>query len=254
MASFDSVTISCTEFLGFVGSATLLGKIVPDLNQEMNDQPKARWLTLLAALGLLCVGIDRIFFDRIVGDDPLANIEKALSIVVGCLLSALGIGLFVAALRERFPVTAMNSIKGRLLTHAFCAALSAFVCGFCLVRSIKPFDIPYFTVMVLFGVSLISDLLWTRREVRRLAVSETAKKHATQFLWSCIFFSMISSGFGMALSGFVLSSTDFIRMFGAVFWSAITGVAIYPVLRDTKRLADAAGSSQTNHANGRGSN
>lgn len=70
MASFDSVTISCTEFLGFVGSATLLGKIVPDLNQEMNDQPKARWLTLLAALGLLCVGIDRIFFDRIVGDDP----------------------------------------------------------------------------------------------------------------------------------------------------------------------------------------
>jgi hypothetical protein len=224
-----------------------LGKIVPDLNQE-KDQRKIRWLTLLAALGLLYVGIDRIFFDRIVGDDPLTNIEKALSIVAGCLLSALGISLFVAALRERFPVTAMNSIKGRLLTHAFCAALSAFVCGFCLLRSVKPLDVPYLTVMVLFAVSLISDLLWTRREVRRLAVSETAKKHATQFLWSCIFFSMISSGLGMALSGFVLSSTDFIRMFGAVFWSVITGVAIYPVLRDTKRLADAAGSNQTPHA------
>jgi hypothetical protein len=92
-----------------------------------------------------------------------------------------------------------------------------------------------------------SDLLWTRREVRRLAVSETAKKYATQFLWSCIFFSMM-------LSGFVLSSTDFIRMFGAVFWSVITGVAIYPVLRDTKRLADVAASSQTTHANGCGSN
>ena len=101
--------------------------------------------------------------------------------------------------------------------------------------------------MVLFGVSLIFDLFWTRREVRRLATSETAKKHATQFLWSCIFFSMVSLGLGMAMSSFVLFSTDFIRMFGAVFWSAITGVAIYPVLRDAKRLADAAGPSQTHH-------
>jgi hypothetical protein len=230
------------------------GKIVPDLNEEMKDQPKVRWLTLVAAVGLLYVGIDRMFFDRIVGDDPLANIAKVLSIVVGCLLSALGISLFVAALRERFPVPAMNSIKGKLLTHAFCAALSAFVCGFCLVRMVEHFDSLYFTVMILFGVSLISDLLWTRREVRRLAVSETAKKHATQFLWSCIFFSMISSGFGMALSAFVLFSTDFIRMFGAVFWSAITGVAIYPILRDAKRLADAAGPSQRTHADGCGSN
>jgi hypothetical protein len=240
--------------LGLCRFCDPLGKIVPNPNQEMNDQLKVRWLTLLAALGLLCVGIDRIFFDRIAGGDPLANIEKALSIVVGCLLSALGISLFVAALRGRFPVTAMNSIKGRLLTHAFCAAASAFVCGFCLVRSTKHFDILYLTVMVLFGVSLIFDLFWTRREVRHLAASETAKKHATQFLWSCIFFSMVSLGLGMALSSFVLFSTDFIRMLGAVFWSAITGVAIYPVLRDTKRLADAAGSSQTAHANGCGSN
>jgi hypothetical protein len=187
-----------------------------------------------------------------VGGDPLANIEKVLSIVVGCLLSALGISLFVAALTERFPVTAMNSIKGKLLTHAFCAAPSAFVCGFCLVRTIKHFDILSLTVMVLFGVSLIFDLFWTRREVRRLAASETAKKHATQFLWSCIFFSMLSLGLGMAVSGFVWSSTDFIRIFGAVFWSAITGVAIYPVLRDAKRLADAAGPSR--YANGCGSN
>ena len=220
-----------------------MGKIVPDLNEEMKDQPKVRWLTLVAAVGLLYVGIDRMFFDRIVGDDPLANIAKVLSIVVGCLLSALGINLFVAALRERFPVPAMNSIKGKLLTRAFCAALSAFVCGFCLVRMVEHFDSLYFTVMILFGASLIADLLWTRREVRRLAVSESAKKHATQFLWSCIFFSVLSFGLGMAVSGFVWFSTDFIRMFGAVFWSAITGVAIYPVLRDAKSLADTAGSS-----------
>ena len=148
----------------------------------------------------------------------------------------------------------MNSIKGKLLTHAFCAAPSAFVCGFCLVRSTKQFDVLNLTVMVLFGVSLIFDLFWTRREVRRLAASEAAKKHATQFQWSCIFFSMISLGLGMAVSGFVLFSTDFIRMFGAVFWSVITGVAIYPVLRDAKRLADAAGPSQMTYTNGCGSN
>ena len=39
----------------------------------------------------------------------------------------------------------------------------------------------------------------------------------------------------------VWSSTDFIGMFSAVFWSVITGVAIYPVLRDAKGLAGAAG-------------
>jgi hypothetical protein len=82
----------------------------------------------------------------------------------------------------------------------------------------------------LIHVSLIFDLFWTRREVRRLAASETAKKHATQFLWSGIFFSMVSLGLGMAVSGFVWFSTDFIRISGVVFWSAITSIAIYPVL------------------------
>jgi vacuolar-type H+-ATPase subunit I/STV1 len=51
--------------------------------------------------------------------------------------------------------------------------------------------------MVLFGIPLISDLLWMRRKVRRLAASEPAKKHATQFLWSGIFFSTLM---GMAVS------------------------------------------------------
>src|SRR5258708_12973093 len=69
-----------------------------------------------------------------------------------------------------------------------------------MVCAVKCVDGPYLTVSVLFGVSLISDLLWARREVRRLAVSEMAKKAATQFLWSCIFFSMLSFGLGMAVS------------------------------------------------------
>jgi len=225
-----------------------------NLARPERSSKEVQWLTLLAALGLLYVGIDRMFFDRIVGDDPMADVVKVLSIVVGCLLSALGISLFVAALRERFSVTAINSIKGKLLTDASCAAASALVFGFCLVRAIKHFDSLYLTVMVLFGASLIADLLWTRREVRRFAAGEIANNAATQFLWSCIFFSVLSFGLGMALSGFVWFSTDFIPMFNVVFWSAMTGVAIYPVLRDAKRLADAASPSQSTCANGCGNN
>jgi hypothetical protein len=98
--------------------------------------------------------------------------------------------------------------------------------------------------MVLFGAVLIADLLWTRHEVRRLATSEIAKQAATQFLWSCIFFSMISFSLGMAVSGWNWFSTDFMQRFNLLFWSAMTGIAIYPVHRDAKRLADAAEPNQ----------
>ena len=80
-------------------------------------------------------------------------------------------------------------------------------------------------------------LFWTRRAVRRLATGEIANKHAGPFLWSCIFFSMLSFMFGMAVSGYAWFSTDFMRTFGVVFWGAMTAVAIYPVRRDAKRLA-----------------
>ena len=85
--------------------------------------------------------------------------------------------------------------------------------------------------------------LWTRRDVRRLAIGEIANKHAVQFLWSCVFFSILSFMFGMAVSGYTWFSTDFMRTFGLVFWSAMTAIAIYPVRRDAKRLADAVASS-----------
>jgi hypothetical protein len=55
---------------------------------------------------------------------------------------------------------------------------------------------------------------------------------------------MHSFMFGLAASGHVWFSTDFMRTFGMVFWSAMTAVAIYPVRRDAKRLADAVASSQ----------
>jgi hypothetical protein len=219
-----------------------------DLNRDaMKDLKEIRLISLLAALGLLYVGIDRVFFDKIVGGDPLSRmIQRILTIVVGTLLSTVGFSLFVVAWRRRFSVTATNtnSITEKLLAHAFCAAPSAFVFGAFLVRSIKYWNILDFTVVVLSGASLMLVLFWTPRAVRRLATGEIANKHAGQFLWSCIFFSMLSFMFGMAVSGYVWFSTDFLRRFGVVFWSAMAAVAIYAVRRDAKRLADAVASSQ----------
>jgi hypothetical protein len=202
-------------------------RIVLNFKAGMKNPKRDRWLTLLVALGLLYVGIDRMFFDRIAGSDPLARIERTLAILAGTLLIALSISLFVAAWTRR-SLAAMNtnSVNGRLLVHAFSAAPGALVFGFCLVRTIKQFDNLSLTATVLFGAFLIADLLWTRREVWRLAASQIAKKAATQFLWSCIFFSMLSFGLGMAVSGWNWFSTDFMRAFNLLFWSAMTIIAI----------------------------
>ena len=62
------------------GPRSRFSGIVLNWNREMKGLKKVRWLTLLAALGLLSVGIDRMFFDRIVGVDPLARIERTLAI------------------------------------------------------------------------------------------------------------------------------------------------------------------------------
>lgn len=94
--------------------------------------------------------------------------------------------------------------------------------------------------MVLSGASLACVLFWTRREVGTVAASEAAKKHAGQFLWSCVFFCMLSFMFGMAVSGYAWFSADFLRRFGVIFWGAMTAIAIYPVRRDAKRLAGTA--------------
>ena len=137
----------------------------------------------------------------------------------------------------------IDSLKGRLLAHAFGAAPLAFVIGLFLVRATKDADLA--DVAVLSGLALMVVLFRTRRWVRRLAAGETAKPHAKQFLWSCLFLGMISLGFGMQVAGFAWFSTDFMRTFGAVFWAALTAVATYPVRRDAKRLADAAGQGRT---------
>jgi len=123
----------------------------------MKDPTILRWVTLLAALGLLYVGIDRLFFDRIAGSDPLARIERTLAILVGTLLVAVSISLIVTAWTGR-PLAARNtnSTKGKLLLHAFSAAPGALVFGFCLVRTIQHFDSLYLTVMILFGAIPVS--------------------------------------------------------------------------------------------------
>jgi magnesium-transporting ATPase (P-type) len=142
----------------------------------------------------------------------------------------------------------INSLTGKLLVDALWAALVAFVFGLCFGRTlIKQFDSLYFTGMVLSGTLLIFVLFWTRRAVRPLVTakhltSAIAKKSARQFLWSCIFFAVISSTFGVAVSGVVWYSSDFIRKFGAVWWAVLTCVAIFCVRRDAKRVTDAVSS------------
>jgi uncharacterized membrane-anchored protein len=132
----------------------------------------------------------------------------------------------------------------KLFADAYCAAVGSFVFGLFLVRTIEHFDIRYVAGMVLCAAFLIFVLFSTRHEVRRFAISQRAEKHADQFLWSCIFFSMLSFSFGIAVTALILYSADFTRTFGAVWFGALTCVGIYPVLRDAKRLADAAGPSQ----------
>ena len=197
----------------------------------MKDSTTFRWVTLFAALVLLYAGIDGMFVD-----------ETTHSVLVDTALIVVGICLVADAWRGR-RLFATNTNK--LLVHAFSAAPGAFVVGICLVRTIKHSDVGYLTFIVLFAACLVADLFWTRHEVRRLAARETAKKSAATFLWSCIFFSMISLSLGMQVAGFVWYGNDFLQRFGLIFWSAITGIAIYPVCRDAKTLADAASPSQS---------
>jgi high-affinity Fe2+/Pb2+ permease len=192
------------------------------------------------------MGSTAFFFDRIVGSDPLAWIDRTHAILVGTLLITFSISLFAVAWTG-YPITAMSidsTAVRKLFAYAYCVAVGSFVFGLFLVRTIEHFDIRYVTGMVLCGAFLICVLFWTHREVRRSAISETAGKHADQFLWSCIFFSMLSLSFGIAVTALILYSADFTRTFGAVWFGALTCVGIYPVLRDTKRLADAVGPDQ----------
>ena len=110
----------------------------------------------------------------------------------------------------------------------------------------KDLDNLHLTIGALLGVCLMFVLFWTYRAIRRLPAGETAKISARQYLWSCIFFSMLSLSFGFAVSGMIRYSTDFLRIFSAIWFGALTCVGIYPVVRDTKRLADTAAPSQIN--------
>ena len=121
------------------------------------------------------------------GSDALSTVQRILTIVVGILLSTVSVSLLVVAWRGRFPVTAMNtnSVREKLLAHAF-APHPQHSCGSVfLVRTIRYVNIPDFTAVVLSGASLKFVLFRTRRVVRRLVTGEIANKHADQFLCSC---------------------------------------------------------------------
>ena len=131
-------------------------------------------------------------------------------------------------------------MTGKLMAHAFCGAFAAFVFGLCLGHTLaKHLDSVHSTGMVLAGVALVFVLLWTHHVVKRVAGPEASRECARQFLWSCVFFAMISGTFGLQVSGLTWFGTDFLRKFGFLFWSLLTGVAIFPVQRDARRLARA---------------
>jgi hypothetical protein len=122
------------------------------------------------------------------------------------------------------------------MLDAFAAAVAAFGFGLCLGHTlIKHFDGLYSTGLALSSALLMFVLFSTWRAVRS-TTSGTARKGAGQFLASCIFFSMITSTFGISVSGLLWYSADFLRTFGVVFWAFITCVAIFPVRRDAKRV------------------
>jgi hypothetical protein len=134
----------------------------------------------------------------------------------------------------------IGSMTRKLMLCASCCALAAFVLGLSLGHVlIKRLDDLYPTGAVLSGAALVFVLFRTHLAGMRLSVSEAARKSALQFLWSCVFFAMISATFGLQVAGVSWFSTDFLRKFGFVFWSLLTLIAIFPVRRDARRLANA---------------
>jgi hypothetical protein len=120
--------------------------IVLNLNRERKDPKKVRWgYTLLAALVLLYVGIDSMFFDSIAGSGPLTWIDRTHAILLDTLLVTISISLVVVAWTGR-PIGALNTNSttvGKLFAYAYCAAVGAFVFGLFLVRTIMHFDSRY---------------------------------------------------------------------------------------------------------------
>jgi len=128
----------------------------------------------------------------------------------------------------------------KLLAHAGCAAPGAIIIGLCAARLARHFDEVGVTLAVVFALCLLADLVWIRREVHLLGMGELAREPAAQFLWSCVFLSLISLGLGMAVGSLLWFEGDFVRRFSLGFWTLMAISASYPLFRDAKRLADAS--------------
>jgi len=133
-----------------------------------------------------------------------------------------------------------NPMTRKLMVHAFCGAVTACAFGLTLGHIlVRHLDNLFRAGAVLFGGAVVFVLITTHYTVKRFAVSEAARKSARQFLWSCVFFAMLSAMFGLQVAGVSWFSTDFLHKFGFVFWGLMTCVAIFPVRRDARRLANA---------------
>ena len=133
-------------------------------------------------------------------------------------------------------------MTGKLMVHASCGALAAFVFGLAAGHIfIKHLDNVYLPAAVVSGAALVFVLFRTHSTGRLLSVSAASQNSARQFLWSCVFFAMISAMFGLQVAGVSWFGTDFLRKFGFVFWGLMTLIAIFPVRRDARRLANTAG-------------
>jgi len=126
------------------------------------------------------------------------------------------------------------------MAHAFCGAAAACAFGLTLGHIlVRQVDNLFLAGAVLSCGAVVFVLITTQYTVKRFAVSEAARRGARQFLWSCVFFAMLSGIFGLQVAGVSWFTTDFLHKFGFVFWGLMTCVAIFPVRRDARRLANA---------------
>ena len=128
----------------------------------------------------------------------------------------------------------------RLMVQAFGVALAGSLFGLCAGHVLLThLDSLYSIGMALAGVAVVFELFLADRTLGRVALSEAARKAARQFLWSCVFFAMISAIFGLEVSAVIWLPSGFYSRFLVAFWGLMTCVAIFPVRRDARRFKSA---------------
>jgi|GEM_PF-1871345 hypothetical protein len=139
---------------------------------------------------------------------------------------------------------AVSEKWGKVTADAFYAAFSAFLFGVCLAGTIRQFDSLYFSGALVCGAFAILAVWRTQHAIRRLTTakyttSDSARRSARQLSLFCICFAVSSMTFGAEMTAAVRNSSDVYYSYGAVFWALISGVWIFCVRREARRLASA---------------